>query len=140
MDKKTKILLVEDDNLLVRLYQDKLERDGYEVDVALNGEECLAKAEEGEKPDLILLDVMMPKMDGFETLKHLKAHPDKKNIPVILLTNLGGEDDAKRGLEMGAVAYMIKSDYTPDEVVTKVKEIIAGYTRDNNIPKAAEKK
>ncbi len=135
MPKETIILLVEDDNLLIRMYQDKFVRDGYKVNVALNGEEGLVKLKE-EKPDLILLDIMMPKMDGFETLKHIKSNSETKGVPVILLTNLGGQDDAKKGLEMGAVAYLIKSEYTPDEIVEKVKEILEASTRDKNLPGA----
>jgi len=139
MAQKSIVLLIEDDNLLVRMYQDKFTVDGYKVVVALNGEEGLAKIKK-EKPTLILLDIMMPKLNGFEVLKKIKADPETKSIPVVLLTNLGGQDDAKKGLEMGAVAYLIKSDYTPDETVAKVKEILAGYSPDRDIPKAAEKK
>lgn len=129
MAEKSVVLLIEDDNLMVRMYQDKFTGDGYQVNVALDGEEGLAKLKK-EKPVLILLDVMMPKMNGFEVLEKIKADPDTKKIPVILLTNLSGEDDAKKGLEMGAVAYLIKSDYTPDQVAAKVKEILAASTRD----------
>ncbi len=138
MAEKNKILLVEDDDLLVRMYQDKFTRDGNKITVALDGEEGLAKLRE-ERPDLILLDILMPKMDGYEMLKRVKADPELKSIPVILLTNLGGQDDPRKGLEMGAVAYLIKSDYTPDQVVAKVKEILAGYTHDKVLPKVAEK-
>lgn len=138
MAKKTVILLVEDDNLLIRMYQEKFTRDGYKINIALNGEEGFRKLEE-ERPALILLDVMMPKMDGFEVLKRIKADQSMKNIPVILLTNLGGEDDARKGLEMGAVAYLVKSEYTPGEVVAKVKEILAGYAH-GKVPEVAKVK
>lgn len=138
MTNEQSILLVEDDNLMIRLYQEKFSQDGFEVDVALNGEEGLAKLKE-KKPILVLLDVMMPKMDGFEMLKRIKADPETKSVPVILLTNLSGEEDAKKGLELGAVAYLIKSDYTPDEIVAKVKEIMAGHSRGKGVPKAAER-
>jgi len=137
MAQKSVVLLIEDDNLLVRMYQDKFTGDGYKVVVALDGENGLAKLKK-EKPTLVLLDIMMPKMNGFEVLKKIKADPSSKNIPVILLTNLGGEDDAKKGLEMGAVAYLIKSDYTPDEVIAKIKEILSASTRDE-IPEPKEK-
>ena len=103
----------------------------------MDGENGLAKLKK-EKPTLVLLDIMMPKMNGFEVLKKIKADSSSKNIPVILLTNLGGEDDAKKGLEMGAVAYLIKSDYTPDEVIAKIKEILSASTRDE-IPEPKEK-
>ncbi len=135
MSKEPLILLVEDDNLIIRMYQDKFKKDGYRVNVALNGEEGLVKLKE-EKPILILMDVMMPKMDGFEALKKIKADPDTKKIPVIMLTNLSGENDSKKCLEMGAVAYLVKSDHTPAEIAKKVKEILSGQTHDD-VPKAA---
>lgn len=127
-----KILIVDDDLIYIRIYQLKLKSDGHTVETANNGEEAIQKVNEF-KPDLILLDIMMPKIDGFEVLKQLKANPETKTIPVILLTNLGGEEtDTLKGIELGAVAYLVKSSYTPKEVVEKVKEILAGYSR--NIP------
>lgn len=125
-----KILLVDDDALLVRMYQTKLKADGYEVETAGDGAEGFNKTKEF-KPDLILLDVMMPKMNGFEMLKTLKQNTGTKKIPVILLTNVGGsEGDIEKGLSLGAVAYIIKANYLPKEIVQKVKEILAGYKRD----------
>lgn len=125
-----KILLVDDDPLMVRMYQTKFELDGNQVSVAGNGEECLSKIG-SFKPDLILLDIMMPVMDGLNTLKKLKENSETKSIPVILLTNVSGsESDTNRGLELGAVAYLVKANYTPKEVVQKVKEILAGYVRE----------
>jgi DNA-binding response OmpR family regulator len=104
-----KILLIEDDALLIRMYKKKLELDGYNVTTANNGEEGLSKFKK-EDPDLVLLDVMMPKMNGFEVLENVKADEQLKKIPVILLTNLGSDDeDIERGLELGAAAYLIKS-------------------------------
>ncbi|MDD5342578.1 MAG: response regulator [Patescibacteria group bacterium] len=132
-----KILLIEDDPLMVRMYQRKFKADGHDLGIALDGEEGLVKVREF-KPDLVLLDIMMPKLDGLEVLKRMKADSKLKSIPVILLTNLGAsEEDVNRGLELGAVAYLIKSEYQPDEVVTKVKEILAGYTHDQEIPKVS---
>lgn len=132
-----KVLLVEDDPLMVRMYQRKLTNDGYEVDVAVNGEEGLVKIR-SFRPDLVLLDIMMPKLDGLQVLERVKADPTIAAIPVVVLTNLGGsQEDIERGLELGAVAYLVKSAYRPDEVVTKVKEVLAGYTRSKEIPKAA---
>lgn len=125
-----KILLVDDDPLLIRMYQKKLQNDGYEVDSASDGEAGLKKVSEFE-PDLILLDIMMPKLNGLEVLKKLKEETQTKNIPVILLTNVGGSDeDVERGLGLGAVAYLIKAGNRPDVVVSKVKEILAGYTKE----------
>lgn len=128
-----KILIVDDDPLYVRVYQLKLTGDGHTIETASNGEEALAKVGPFN-PDLILLDIMMPKIDGFEVLKRLKENEITKKIPVIILTNLGGDDtNTLRGLELGAVTYLIKSTYTPKEVVQKVKEILAASTTE--VPK-----
>jgi DNA-binding response OmpR family regulator len=124
MGNSTKILIVDDDTLLSKMYQKKLSIEGFDVSSAGNGEEGLGKAKT-EKPNLIMLDIMMPKMDGFETLKQLKANDDTKDIPVIFLTNLASdEEDAKKGLELGAVTYLIKSKLGPAGVVEKVKEVL----------------
>lgn len=132
-----KILLVEDDPLMVRMYQRKLANDGFEVDVGVNGEEGLVKIRSFQ-PDLVLLDIMMPKLNGLQVLERMKADPTVASTPVIILTNLGGsQEDIERGLELGAVAYLVKSAYRPDEVVSKVKEILSGYTRSKEVPRAA---
>ena len=116
-----KILLVEDEEMLANMYQVKFQNDGFHLIKAANGEEGLALADK-EKPDMILLDVIMPKMDGFTVLKRLKENPNTKNIPVLLLTNLGQDEDIKKGNELGAVGYLVKANITPSEVVAKVKE------------------
>lgn len=132
-----KILLVEDDPLMIRMYQRKLLSDGYEVGTAINGEEGLVKVR-SFRPDLVLLDIMMPKLNGLQVLERIKADPTVAKIPVIILTNLGGsQEDIERGLELGAVAYLVKSAYRPDEVIMKVKEVLEGYTHSKEIPKAA---
>ncbi len=130
------ILLVDDDKLMIKMYQGKFEDDGYKVEVAINGEEGLAKTLE-LKPDLILLDIMMPKINGLDMLKKLKEKDETKKIPVILLTNVGGEADAKYGLSLGAVAYLVKAHYDAKDVVKKVKEILGGYVRE--LPKVTAK-
>lgn len=125
-----KILLVDDDPLLVRMYQTKFELDGNKVITAENGKVALQKTKE-YKPDIILLDVMMPEMNGLEVLQILKDNSDTKNIPVIMLTNVSASDgDSTKGLDLGAVAYLVKANYTPKEVVQKVKEILAGYVKE----------
>lgn len=125
-----KILLVDDDKLMVKMYQGKFEDDGFEVAVAVDGQMGFEKALEF-KPDLILLDIMMPRVDGLEMLKNLKGNEVAKTIPVILLTNVGGSDeDVERGLSMGAVAYMVKAHYDAKDVVKKVKEILGGYVHE----------
>jgi CheY-like chemotaxis protein len=124
-----KILIVEDDPLMSRMYQKIFKFEKYDVEVAPDGQAGLDKARE-IKPTLILLDIMMPKMNGLQVLDKLKADPETKSIPVIMLTNLAGEKDAENALLKGAVKYIIKSQYEPKEVVKMVKEIISAHTRD----------
>lgn len=125
----TKVLIVEDDPLMSRMYQKIFTFEGYEVVMAADGEDGLEKAKK-ETPTIILLDVMMPKMNGLEMLEKIKLDPASKSIPVIMLTNLAGEKDAETALSKGAVKYIVKSEYEPKQVVDMVKEILAGYTRD----------
>lgn len=121
MADKTKILLVEDDQDLQEMYETKFAMEGFEVVKAENGVEALNKISTA-KPSIILLDIVMPEIDGFQVLKDLKANPETKEVPVILLTNLGQDGDIKKGMELGAVDYMIKANFTPNEVVAKVKK------------------
>jgi two-component system, OmpR family, phosphate regulon response regulator PhoB len=130
-----KVLIVEDDPLMSRMYQKIFTFEKYEVELAGNGEEGLAKAA-SFKPTIILLDVMMPVMNGMQVLEKLKANEQTKRIPVVMLTNLAGQSDAEQALAHGAVKYIIKSEHDPKEVSVMVKEIIAGYTR-SDIPQAA---
>jgi DNA-binding response OmpR family regulator len=128
-----KILLVDDDLLLVRMYQKKLENDGFVVETAADGVEALEKTPVF-KPDLILLDIMMPKMNGLEVLRKLQSDELTNKIPVVILSNVGSSDeDIERGLELGAVSYLVKAETRPKQVVAKVKEILAGYVRE--VPK-----
>src|SRR3989304_6736448 len=122
-----KILIVEDDPLMSRMYQKIFKFEGYDVEMAANGEEGLEKVKSA-KPTLILLDIMMPKMNGLEVLEKLKADPATKTIPVVVLTNLAGQSDAEKALSMGAIKYIIKSEYEPKQVANMVKEILAGAT------------
>lgn len=138
-----KILIVEDDPLLVGLYEKAFELAGYEVETAFNGKDGLGKLESTDKkPAIILSDVMMPEMNGLELLEKIKASPALKDIPVVMLTNLAGDKDAERALSLGAVTYLVKSQYQPKEVVAKVKELVVAYTRDGDVPetKVAVKK
>ena len=130
-----KILIVEDDPLMSRMYQKIFTFEGYQVEMAANGQEGLDKARTA-KPTLILLDIMMPKMNGLEALEKLKADPATKSIPVVVLTNLAGQQDAENALAKGAVKYIIKSEYEPKQVADMVKEILAGYTR-NAVPEVS---
>jgi len=121
--KKYQILLIEDEEMLANMYETKFQNEGYNIKKALDGETGLKIALE-DKPDLILLDVIMPKLDGFSVLKNLKGNSQTKNIPVILLSNLGQEEDIKKGKEMGADGYLVKANLTPAEVVNKVREYL----------------
>ena len=124
MTNKKHILLVEDDEFLAELYATKLNLEGFEVSLASDGEKGLKLIKE-ENPDLVLLDIIMPKMDGFEVLKQIKSDKKTKSIPVILLTNLSQKDEVKKGLELGAVDYLIKAHFMPSEVVKKIKGALA---------------
>ena len=112
-----------------RLYQKIFTFEKYEVETAEDGEEGLDKARKS-KPTLILLDIMMPKMNGLQVLGKMKTDPDLKKIPVVMLTNLAGQKDAETALAMGAVKYIVKSEYEPKQVADMVKGVLAGYTRD----------
>jgi CheY-like chemotaxis protein len=131
----SKVLIVEDDPLISRMYQKIFTFEKFEVDVAANGEEALSKVS-SFAPGLILLDVMMPKMNGLQVLEKLKEDSQTKNIPVVMLTNLAGQQDAETAIAKGAVKYIIKSEYEPKQVVEMVKEVLAGYAR-NDVPSAA---
>jgi len=124
-----KILIIEDDPLMARMYQKIFSFEGYQIEVAQDGEDGLEKVKNNH-PNLILLDVMMPKMNGFQVLEKLKVDPDTKKIPVVMLTNLAGQSDAEKALTKGAVKYIVKSEYEPKQVANMVKEILKGYTRD----------
>ena len=117
-----RILLVEDEELLRKMYRKKLEL-AFEVETAADGEEGLAKAREF-KPDLILLDIVMPKLNGMEVLKKIKADPVINWIPVIMLTNLATGAAIQECLEAGSQGYIIKSDSTPSKLLQDVKKFL----------------
>ena len=116
-----KILFIEDEPNLQRAVGGVLEKEGYEVKNALDGELGLAEAKK-EKPDLILLDLILPKKDGFEVLTELKQAEETKEIPVIVLTNLESSADIEKALELGATTYLVKADYSLDEILEKIKK------------------
>lgn len=120
-----KILIIEDDRYISKMYQLKLSLDGFDVQVADNGRIGLEKVKEF-KPDIVLTDILMPEVDGFEVIKTIKADADLKTTPILIMSNLGQEDHIQKGLELGALGYIVKSQYTPSKVVEKIKEIIAG--------------
>lgn len=120
---KQQVLIVEDDATIAGMYQKKFELEGFGVAVAADGEAGVAAAK-ANPPAIILLDIIMPKMDGFATLQALKEDVATKAIPVILLTNLGQNEDVAKGTKLGAIGYLIKAQLTPSEVVAKVRELL----------------
>lgn len=122
---KPKILLIEDDAFLVGMYVAKLDLAHLEPLVANEGEVGLKLAKE-QQPNLILLDIRLPKMDGFTVLEALKTNPETRDIPVIMLTNMGQQQDKERGLALGAADYLVKVDYEPEEVIEKIQQYIGG--------------
>ena len=118
-----KILFVEDESALQKTFNDILKQEGYEVISALDGEAGL-KAAKAEKPDLILLDLVLPKMHGFEVLQALKEDAATKDIPIIVLTNLESMGDVEKALELGATTYLVKASYSLEEVIKKIKKAL----------------
>ncbi len=119
-----KILIAEDDKFLAIALIDKLKKENFEVITAVNGEEALAKVK-NEKPNLVLLDLIMPVKNGFEVLEEMKLSGELKTIPVIVLSNLGQQEDVKKCRDIGAVDYLVKADWTMAKVVEKIKEHLA---------------
>lgn len=118
-----KILIVEDDEFLLEMYVIKLEKEGFSVLSAVDGEEGLKVAQK-ELPNLILLDLNLPKMDGFQVLTELKKDENTQNIPVIVLTNYAQKDDIDKCLDLGADSYLIKAHFVPSEVIGKIKKVL----------------
>ncbi|OGD65349.1 hypothetical protein A3F08_02120 [Candidatus Berkelbacteria bacterium RIFCSPHIGHO2_12_FULL_36_9] len=120
---KTRILIVDDDQTLLNMYKERLEAGGYEVITASNGEEGLAKAIE-YLPQCILLDILMPKVNGFDVLESIRSTEETKNIAVIMLTALVQESNKQKGLSEGVDDYIIKSETMPGEVISKIENVI----------------
>lgn len=135
-----KLLIAEDDPLMSRFYERTFKLHKYDVELASNGEEAIAKLETmEEKPILILLDLMMPKFSGFDVLRHIKASSDLAHIPVVVLTNLASEEYAQKAIELGAVTYLVKSQYSAKEVADKIGELVSAYTVEK-VPEVPETK
>ncbi len=118
-----KILLIEDEKALQKTLRERLEDMGYEVISALDGGTALFLAEEN-KPNLILLDIMLPIKNGFEVLKELKSSDSTKEIPVIILTNLDSAEEIERALKLGATTYLVKANYHLDDIIDKIEKAI----------------
>jgi DNA-binding response OmpR family regulator len=117
------ILVVEDDKYLSGAYRVKLLKMGFDVRTASDGEEALAVLKD-YKPDLILLDLIMPVKDGFATLEEIKKNDEWKSIPVLIATNLGQKEDIEKGMKLGAVDYLVKTDTSIDDFVNKIQGIL----------------
>jgi len=117
------ILIVEDDKFLRELISQKLVKEGYNISQAIDGEEGLKKIKE-EKPDLVLLDLILPGIDGFEVLARIKEEQEVTKIPIIVLSNLGQKEDVEKGIGLGAVDYLVKAHFTPGEIIEKIKRIL----------------
>ncbi len=118
-----KILLVEDEKIMINLLEKKLIQEGYDVRVAVNGEEGL-KAMREEKPDIVLLDIIMPKMGGFEVMEEMGKDPVLKEIPIVIISNSGQPVELDKAKELGAKDWLIKTEFDPQEVVEKVEKQI----------------
>ncbi|MCX6759901.1 MAG: response regulator [Candidatus Nealsonbacteria bacterium] len=118
-----KILVIEDDKFLRELISQKLMKEGYDIFEAIDGEKGI-EAIKSEKPDLVLLDLILPEVDGFGVLAKVKEDPALAQIPIIILSNLGQKDDIEKGLKLGAVDYLIKAHFTPNEIVEKIKTVL----------------
>ena len=118
-----KILIVEDEGFLRGVLTQKLQKEGFETIDAVDGEEGVKKVVEG-MPDLILLDLILPGIDGFEALRQIKANQNTAAIPVIILSNLGQKDDIEKALKLGATDFLIKAHFTTGEIISKIQEVL----------------
>ena len=121
-----KVLIIDDDEFLLDMYSLKFRESGYEVEIAFNGSEALDKITTGTMPEVVLLDIVMPNMDGFEFLKQLQEKKLLDKVKVIILSNLGQKEDIEKGRKLGAKDYIVKASFTPTEVVNKVNALLGG--------------
>lgn len=124
-----KILLAEDDIQLVDMYGRKFELDGFETVVAEDGQKAIDALKDGFMPDVAILDVMMPMVNGLEVLKYIKEDPKLQDMIVVMLTNLSDEKTAETIYELGATEYLVKAEFTPLEVSQKIKDLIKFYKK-----------
>lgn len=121
-DKTYSILVVEDEQTLLKAVTYALDEAGFNVSSAIDGDSAMEKVR--EKPDLVLLDIIIPRKSGLEVLREMKADPALSDIPVLLLTNLSDDDSVSQGIALGARGYLVKSNYDLESVVAKVKEVL----------------
>lgn len=126
-----KLLVVEDDPFLSDIYNTKLKQAGFNIDLAMTGEDCLRKLNENEY-DLMVLDIVLPQVDGWEILSRVKqmreqgSNPKVNNLKIIILSNLGQKEEIKKGLDLGADGFMIKAHFTPSEVADEINKTLSG--------------
>ncbi len=129
-DQSKTVLIAEDGKFLAKLYTTKLTEKGFNVTIACDGEEAIEKLTSGEKPDILLLDLIMPKKSGFEVLTEIKKDPNLSSIPIIILSNLGQDEDVKKGIDAGANDYVIKANISIDELVGKIEKLTSIPTQE----------
>jgi len=117
------ILLIEDDSFLIDIYTTKLKESGFDVAVAADGEQAIIKVKE-LKPDLVILDIVLPEVDGWEILRKIKSELKLEDLKVIILSNLGQKEEVEKGINLGAAKYLIKAHYTPSQVVEEIKKVL----------------
>ena len=121
--RKVKILVIEDEHFLLNFYKSKLDQTGFKSIRAAGGAEGIRLAK-SRLPDLILLDILMPDVDGYEVLRQVKAYKKTKNIPVLIFSNLSQRAEVKKGLDLGAVDFIVKADVIPDEIVARINKYL----------------
>lgn len=124
-----RLLLIEDDQFFEKFYAHKLSEQGFDVDMAADGVEGMQKMTQN-KPDLVLLDIIMPNKDGFEVLKEKAANPGLKNIPVLVFSTLGQEQDVQKAKELGATDYVNKSFFDFEKLLKKIKSLLSDTSTD----------
>ena len=129
MDKR--VLLIEDEQFIREIYKRQLEKAGIATDDLASGKDVINTLKQ-RKYDLVLLDIMLPDTNGLEILRHMKQDDELKNIPAIFLTNLGQEELVKEGMTLGAIGYLIKASYDPNQIVDEVKNVLASGTLSTN--------
>src|SRR6185436_13098026 len=132
-EKKTKILIVEDEEILLTALSEELKQEGFDAVGAKDGMEGVEKAA-SEKPDLILLDLVMPRLDGIGALKQMKEQDSTKDIPVVILTNLSDYDKISDALSLGAMDYLVKANYRLEELVAKIKMVLERKGSEGSAP------
>ncbi len=125
MSTQKKILIIDDDSFLLDMYSLKFSQSGYEVESSLGSVQAYEKLKKGFSPDLILMDIVMPEMNGFELLEKISKEKLTKDVPIIMLSNRGQQGDIDQAMKLGAVGYIVKANTTPSEVITKVDQIIS---------------